>query len=164
CQTQQVKIQDGVKSSQSTGFVPAGLEAPYSGQPVRHRSETTGGEGTRETFDTVTTYGHDIDPVFRTLHILTAEVQTVTTWVPEGGIPKTMQAQATGYAPWPSGAGPRVVVPAPAADFSWLGGVPGDFPFATWKPGDVPEGWSTSGRILGRTRSGLVIESDDGCG
>ncbi|HXH14372.1 MAG TPA: RHS repeat-associated core domain-containing protein, partial [Alphaproteobacteria bacterium] len=163
-QTSHTKIVDGVTRVQTTSFCPTGLTAPYSGQPVSTTSATMGGSGTMETFTTDTTYGYEVNEAFQVLHLLTAPVQSVTTWTPASGGSVTMQAAATTYTPWPCAAGADVLVPGAEADFSWLGGVPAAFPFDTYRPGDVPAGWVTAGRILGRTPLGLVYEAVDGCG
>jgi large repetitive protein len=164
CQTAQTQILDGVSSRQTSAYCPAGLAAPYSGLTVLDVSATLGGQGTTETFSTLTRYGYDIDNAFRVLHLLTTEVETITTWTPAQGASITTQASATTYTPWPSGAGPGVIVPGAEADFSWFGGVAAAFPFASYKPGQVPTGWVTAGRVLGRTPQGLVYEAVDGCG
>src|SRR5262249_53669951 len=161
-QVRQDQTKDGVASSQSTSYLPNGLDAPYSGQPVHKTSTTAGGNGSTETFVDDTRYGYDVDPVFRTLNLLTAEVESVTTWTPQTGAPVAIQSRATTFAPWRSGAGADVRVPAQEADFAWLGGVAAQFPFAGYQPGQTPPGWSLSSRVLTRTERGLVVDSADG--
>ncbi len=163
-QTQEQRVQDGVTAVTDTSYLPAGLSAPYTGQPVSVSKTAYGGAGTQETFVTTTSYAAEVDAVSRVLHILRPAVQTVGTWIPDGGGTVTTGIQATSIAHWPSPAGNGLVVPAPECDFVWTGGGETAFPFLTYQQGQAPAGWAAKHRVLGYTAQGKVRETADGNG
>jgi RHS repeat-associated protein len=162
CQTAQTKLVDGVTSTSSTSYVPAGFAAPCSGQAVSTSSTGYGGSGREETFTTVKTYGYEVNEALRALHVLSAPAQTVTTWTPAGGTSVPTSASVTTYAGWPSALGAQV--PAAEADFAWAGGASASFPFSSYACGERPPGWIATTRVRARTSLGLVREVEDGRG
>lgn len=163
-QTQETRTQDGVSATLTTGYVPAGLSAPYTGQPAVLSKTVYGGGGTQETFTAATSYAAEVDAVSRALHMLRPVAQTVSSWTPQGGATVTTGIRATALAHWPSPAGGGVVVPAPECDFVWTGGGETTFPFASYQPGQTPAGWQAGHRVIGYTAQGVVQESADGNG
>ncbi|NTJ62043.1 hypothetical protein G6M50_12110 [Agrobacterium rhizogenes] len=163
-QIQQIKMEDGVASTQTTGYVPDGLAAPFSGQPVSTQTLVYGGSGAQETFTTTTTYGYEIDATLLAQHMLTKVTQSTTSWASGNAAAVPIKATAMTYAGFPSSYGQDVLVPAREATFAWTGTAAIAFPFSSYNPGSVPDGWLRNSLIQGRTTSGQLTEMADACG
>ncbi len=171
--TGQQRVIDGVPCTTTTVYVPDGLKAPFSGQPVRTTTTDWDGQGREVTLVTTTLYGYEVADAFRTLNILDIQAQMTSSRGP--GIADATrppadstvtQAQATVFRSWPSALGPGVTVPAEAAQYSWTGGLPASFPFAGFDPvtSETPAGWIPAEYITARSRSGMVLETADAAG
>lgn len=171
--TSQQRVIDGVPCTTTTAYVPDGLKAPFSGQPVYTATTSWDGQGREVTLATTTLYGYEVADAFRTLNILDAQAQTTSGRAPGGGDTAqtpanstVTQAQATVFRSWPSALGPGVMVPAEAAQYSWTGGLPASFPFAGFDPvtSRPPAGWIPAGFTTARSPSGMVLETADAAG
>ena len=166
-QVRQVQVQDGVTTTRSTSFVPDGVPAPYSGQPVRSTISNYGGAGTAETLSVEQTYAYSVSPSAAALNMLAPVVQSVTTWLGADGSKQVTSASATTLVPWPANVcGLGIQVPGADASFSYAGGGSDgpSFPFASYTPGQVPSGWQRRSQVLARTPLGLVRSSQDAVG
>jgi RHS repeat-associated protein len=171
--TSQERVIDGVPCTTTTTYVPDGLKAPFSGQPVRTTTTDWDGQGREVTLTAATLYGYEVADAFRTLNILDVQAQTTSGRAPGAADPAlppvdptVTQAQATVFRSWPSALGPDVMVPAEAAQYSWTGGLPATFPFAGFDPltSKTPAGWIPAEFITARNRSGMVLETADAAG
>ncbi|WP_152566135.1 RHS repeat domain-containing protein [Lysobacter antibioticus] len=156
-QTAQQKLADGVASSRTTSYVPAGLSAPYSGQPVSVQSSVVDGSGNSEVDTIDYRYACDAYAVSCTLNDLTSKIEQRTT---QAGVTTSVSAMA--LSTWPT-LWDGVSTLAEAADFGWTAGSDA-FPFADWTPGQIPAGWQSLSLIQTRAADGTVLQNADGAG
>ncbi|RNF82030.1 RHS repeat domain-containing protein [Montanilutibacter psychrotolerans] len=157
-QTGQSNMRDGVASATTTSFVPAGLPAPYTGQPASVTSSTVNGAGVTESDVLTYRYACEVNATSRLLNDVSSAVQQSAT---QAGVATAVSAMA--LADWPTAWGSDVLTPAEAADFGWTGG-DSSFPFADWQPGKVPDGWQAITVLQQRAPDGSVLQNLDGAG
>ncbi len=157
-QTGQRQTSDGVTSSQSTSYVPDGLPAPYTGQPARVSTQTVRGDGQPDAQQRSYRYACELYPDARTLNDVSSVVEQRAV---QAGVATAVSV--TALAPWPCAWGEGVQVLAEAADFGWTGG-DSAFPFADWRPGQVPANWQPMAQLRQRAADGTVLENLDGAG
>lgn len=173
-QVAKTTIENSVTSVKQTNYLPADFNAPYSGQPVSTTTITYGGTGAQETFTTINTYGYEIDipgtagPLVA-LHMLRSVAQSAVHWTraaTDDGIAEivTAHANATTYTGYASAFGDTVLIPAPEAEFHWIGPNALPFPFSTYSVGSLPGGWLCSKRISQYSLFGQATEQADGAG
>jgi RHS repeat-associated protein len=163
-QTQQCSTQNGVTSSTQTSFVPAGLAAPYTGQPASTTTTTKNGAGQTETMVSSSSYGVEIDASLRALNVLSAHAGKRSTISVGSDAAVLVRATAITYAPWPSNAGEGVVTPGWEAMFQLIDPSADEFPYGSYEPGDAPQGWQLQGRVASRTPYGQIADRIDACG
>lgn len=157
-QTEQQSISDGVSSTQLTSYMPGNLAFTYTGQPASTSLTTLNGAGQQETDVQASTYACEVNPVSRVLNDVASSVQQQTS---NGGV--ATGASVTALTPWPTLWGSDVLTPAEEADFAWTGG-PVEFPFASYRAGDVPTDWQLTTRNQLRASDGSVLQQTDGAG
>ena len=158
---------DGVAGQASTSYVPDGLTAPYSGQPVTSTTHNRGGDGKAETWTRHNTYGYAVDPATRALHILDTTVAAVDVRTAEDGTAVATGASATTLGPWPAtNQGCAVSVPGPTCTFTMVDAKAsgGAFDFAAYVPGRIPAGWRRDRVVRARSPHGLVVDTVDAAG
>lgn len=161
----QVEMSDGVSTVTTLAFVSAGLSLPYTGQPVSRTRNNHAGDGSEETFSSVTRYAVEF-PVYQALvaiHALTDDAQVYSLHDAAGAV-LPVSATATTYTGWASEAGEGVQSPAPEAGFSLVASSTIAFPFARYQPGDIPDGWQLSARTTARTPHGQESANVDALG
>ncbi len=164
----QTDVRDGVTSSASTSYHPPGTEGPpFSGLPMVLTAHGRGPDGEAETRTRTLTYGYQtggaLGESLIALHMLMPRAQTVVQRANSGGPPIVARAAATTFLGWSATRnGIRIQVPAAEAAFAFLGpGGSAAFPFHSYQPGRVPEGWLRRSAVVHRTSSGLVAEAVD---
>lgn len=163
--TAQVDMSDGVTTTTTTAYVSPGLSLPYSGQPTSRTRSNYGGDGTAESFTSLTRYGVEFE-VYQALvaiHALADSVQ-VSSSRSAAGTTVPLAANATTYASWASNAGEGVLTPAPEAGFGLLSSNDTRFPFASYTPGASAAGWQLSARTTARTPYGNETGNVDALG
>ncbi|WP_342379848.1 RHS repeat-associated core domain-containing protein [Myxococcus stipitatus] len=160
-QTVDTQTSNGVTSTKTTEYVPAGAPGSATGQPVTVTFQQNGGEGQAQTFVQTTVPGVAIDAGLAAIHALTDPAQVTNTVTTDTGtVP--VQAMATTYASWPTAEG--VLVSMAEASFGLLDAPEVAFPFASYTPGDNPAGWALAARTTEHTDYGQEQESVDGLG
>jgi len=157
-QSGKTSISDGVTATQSTGYVPASLSYPFTGQPATTSTTTWNGAGEEETRIITNTYGCEVNEPCRVLNDLGSMVAQSTTC---SGVTTAMTV--TALTPWPTAWGDDVLTPAEESDYSWIGNSP-VFPFAAYQTGDIPANFQLTSRIERRDATGTVVQQADGAG
>ncbi|PRQ09707.1 RHS repeat-associated core domain-containing protein [Enhygromyxa salina] len=162
-QSRQQQLRDGVTTTTDTEFVTPDLRLPYTGKPTVQRRAQTNASGELETFQRTTRYGVEFDSALVAIHAL-ADVALVTDVRVVGARTTVLSSTATSFSSWATAIDPRVVAPAPEAQFGLLSSDDPAFPFADYQPGTTPAGWQLVSRVDARGRYGLEREVTDGRG
>ena len=163
--SEQTEMSDGVTTNTRTSYISPGLTLPYTGQPVTQARTNYSGNGTEETFQSVTRYGVEFAAyqALVAIHALADSVQ-VSSFHSAQGQALPVAANATTYSAWPSNLGEGVLVPAPEAGFGLVASNNPDFPFSSYVPGNMPAGWQLSARTTSRTGYGQETGNLDALG
>ena len=143
--------------------MPAGLSAPYTGRAASVTSQSFNGSGIAETWTKSYTYGVEVNASLRALNMRSALAQGTAAEKLASGNSVTVQSRASVFSMWPSSAGPGVLAPAQEASFRLLNAA-ASFPYSSYTPGSIPNGWLLEQRVLQRTVRGQVAEQVDACG
>lgn len=164
-QVAQTTAKNGVETSTISRFVPAGLHAPFTGQPILQSQTIYSGGGQQETLSNVTLYGVHINPALVAIHAYGDVAQVAQIWQAGSGEgqPTPLSSTATTYTGWDC-ALEGVKAPAPQSGFALLDGSDPQFPYAAFTPGTVPDGWQLSAHTTARTRYGQESENVNALG
>lgn len=163
-QTAQDDMRDGVSRTQSMSYIKEGLPGPYTGRPVTSTVTSTGGEGKTQVFTEATTAGVEVNANLRAWNLRGLDAQVTTMVAVDGAAALPVTTVATTYDAWPSALGEGVKATAEEAAFRDIANADAGFPFASYQPGDTPEGWLLDSRVTGRSAYGQVAQSEDACG
>ena len=170
CRQKKTEMEDGLTSSTAIEYIPDGLKAPFTGQPVKRVSSTMNISGITEDLSVEFGYACEVNKASEILNNLTKVIRKANYSTLDKEKKIRTSSSVTAIIAWPSnwqnGAekpDDAVRIPAEEASFGWIS-ASDEFPFDSYTQGGCPDGWQIVNRIITRSKDGSVIELKDGGG